>query len=170
MENSSVPSQTSTNITNMFTSSVAPENITNAEAQRNMFEEEILGPLIQTMINNLLMPHITKTKMENSSFSGRTNSNITDVYTSTVGPGNITNAEAERNLLEEEILGPTVNIIYLILRLIQGAVAVGGNLLTILIVCKVNDRSKNVSLRFLDTYAAKTHENRPPCTFPSIPL
>ena len=59
--------------------------------------------------------------------------------TSNLGTENITGDGKQTILLEEEILGSTINIIYLILRLIQGGVAFAGNLLTILIVFKYEE-------------------------------
>ncbi len=59
--------------------------------------------------------------------------------TSSIGADNMTGSEKQTILSEEEILGPAINIIYLMVHLIQGGLAFTGNLLTILIVFRYEE-------------------------------
>ncbi len=62
-------------------------------------------------------------------------------YTPSIETENITEDGRLTNLLPQEVLGPTINTLFLILRVIQGGFAVTGNLLTILIVLRYEELS-----------------------------
>ena len=61
--------------------------------------------------------------------------------------------DGNTNLSHEEILGSTLNTLYLILRGLQGFFAIAGNLLTIVAVCKYNFLWEKCTARFVVSLA-----------------